>query len=30
MRVLRLLGVPLEKWGTNSLQTNKMISEIVV
>ena len=30
LTVMRLLGVPLEKWGTNSLQTNKMISEIVI
>ena len=27
---LRLFGVSLEKWGTNSLQTSKMISEITV
>ncbi len=27
--VMRLLGVPLEKWGTNSLQTSKMITEIL-
>lgn len=25
----RLMGVPVDKWGTNSLQTNKVISEMI-
>ena len=27
--VMRAMGVPIEKWGTNSLQTNKAITEIL-
>jgi hypothetical protein len=27
--VMRMMGVPIEKWGTNSLQTNKAITEIL-
>ncbi len=27
--VMRAMGVPIEKWGTNSLQTNKAITEIM-
>ncbi len=28
--IMRLLGVPIDKWGTNSLATNKAITEIMV